>query len=244
MLRDEMITSGQRLFRWRSYTPLLLVCVFVAAMAKFSYPLGSHVLGQIWDCVCLAVTLTGFVVRIMTVGFVPRETSGRNTKALQAAEVNRTGMYSLLRHPLYFGNYWMWMGVALFPREWWLPILASLFYVLIYERIISAEEDFLTNNFGDVYTDWAQVTPIIWPRLSRWCPPAHTFSWRAVLRRENSTFLAIAFAFFAMECGETYVVEGHFELDAPWVAFFVFAVLLYIVLKLMKKLKLLNEPGR
>jgi protein-S-isoprenylcysteine O-methyltransferase Ste14 len=239
-----MSVSGNRLFRWRSYTPLLLTGFLFAAMVRFEYPFGNHGLDQMWDFFCFGIALIGLLLRVLTVGFVPRDTSGRNTAKQVAASLNTTGMYSVLRHPLYFANHWMWLGVALFPRVWWLPALISLVYVLVYERIVCAEEDFLVKTFGDQYTQWAMRTPVFWPRWGQWRRPSLPFSWKAVLRRENSTLLGVVTVFFLLECTATFIAEGQFEFDVPWVILFLAALTLYAILKILKKKKLLNEPQR
>ena len=209
MIRDEFVKSGHWLFRWRSYTPLILAAVLLASLQGFTYPMGSHALDQVWDFCCYGLALLGLTIRVLTVGFVPRDTSGRNTaKGQVATRLNTTGIYSLLRHPLYFSNFWMWMGVAVFPRVWWVPVLMMLVYFLVYERIISAEEDFLAEKFGDEYVAWANKTPIMWPRFRNWVRPDLPFSWRAVLRRENSTFLGMTTIFFILEMMETWEAEG------------------------------------
>lgn len=64
-----------------------------------------------WAWSCIAVSLFGLLIRAVTIGFTPKGTSGRNTKEGQVAEVlNTKGIYSVVRHPLYLGNYFMWLG--------------------------------------------------------------------------------------------------------------------------------------
>ena len=112
-------------------------------MTTFTYLGQSHVLNEIWQGCCLAVSLLGLVVRIITVGRAPMGTSGRNTREQVANTLNSTGMYSVVRHPLYLGNYLIMMGFALWPHVWWLAVLTTCFYALYYERIMLAEEAFL-----------------------------------------------------------------------------------------------------
>lgn len=244
MLRDEFEREGNWLFRWRSYVPLLLAVVLFSALSGFHYPFGSHYLDTVWDLICYTLSLFGLAIRVMTVGFVPRDTSGRNTSGQVAVRLNTSGMYSLMRHPLYFGNFWMWFGASLFPRVWWSPVLVSVFFLVVYERIMFAEERFLSEKFGDQYLEWSSRTSAFWPRLKTWRPPEYPFSLRAVLRRENSSLLAVTTVFFVLEVVSTVVVERHFELDPVWTAIFGIALGVYAALKVLKKLKLLNEPGR
>jgi protein-S-isoprenylcysteine O-methyltransferase Ste14 len=71
-----------------------------------------------------------------------------------AEVLNTTWMYSLVRNPLYLGNFIIWLGLALFINVWWCTIIVILSFILFYERIIFAEEKFLREKFGKTFK-WA-----------------------------------------------------------------------------------------
>lgn len=241
-LCEEFERSGAWLFRWRSYVPLLLVVVVLLALPGFSYPGGSHTLDQIWDFLCLTIALFGLAVRVYTVGHVADRTSGRNTKEQVASELNTTGMYSLMRHPLYFGNFWIWMGVALFPRVWWCTALVAVGILIFYERVMLAEEKFLKSRFGDTFVEWANRTPAFWPRFRNWRPPSRPFSFRMALRREYSGLLAIAASLTFLEVLGTIIVERQFYVEPFWMVFFTASLVVYLTLRTMKKRHWLDPP--
>jgi len=59
--------------------------------------------------IAIALSMFGFIIRAIAIGTTPKGTSGRNTKEGQVAEsLNTKGIYSMVRHPLYLGNYFMW----------------------------------------------------------------------------------------------------------------------------------------
>lgn len=92
--------------------------------------------------IAIYVGLFGFLIRIYTIGFTPKNTLGRNTKEDQiAGELNTKGLYSLTRNPLYVGNF-IGMGAVLFTGVFWFFILFIFIFWLYYERIIFAEEVF------------------------------------------------------------------------------------------------------
>jgi protein-S-isoprenylcysteine O-methyltransferase Ste14 len=156
-LREELEQRGEWLFRRRSYLPLVLLVVVLAVMAAHPHGAPHTVGGAAWEWWCVTVSLVGVGVRVATVGYAPDGTSGRNTHGQVASVLNTTGAYALVRHPLYLGNYLMWLGAALFPRVAWLPVVVTLAYSLYYERIMLAEEAFLRQRFGATFEAWASV---------------------------------------------------------------------------------------
>ncbi|MGH2626866.1 MAG: methyltransferase family protein, partial [Anaerolineales bacterium] len=221
--------------RRRGFVPLLLLPgLLLAALDRFRYPASGHRPDLLWEGMCLALSLLGLGVRVATVGFAPPGTSGRNRHAHVAAALNTTGMYSLVRHPLYLGNYLMWLGVAMLPRVWWAPVLVSLAFCLYYERIMFAEEEFLRRKFGATFMAWAARTPAMIPRRRQWQPPSRAFSARTVLQREYSGLLALVSSFTALELAGDFAYTGELALDPVWGVAFVATALVCAVLRGLK----------
>ena len=90
--------------------------------------------------------------------------SGRNTVQGQIAdELNTKGLYSIVRNPLYVGNYFLWLGIAMLTCNPWFIAIFTLIFWIYYERIVFAEEEFLRKKFGDAYLEWTVRTPIFIP---------------------------------------------------------------------------------
>jgi protein-S-isoprenylcysteine O-methyltransferase Ste14 len=232
---EEMEAAGKWLFRRRSGLPLLLLVLFFAGLANFAYPFGSHPWDQFWEVLCLVVSLSGLATRVMTVGFAPCRTSGRNRKEQVADELNTTGMYSVVRNPLYFGNFLVGLGMSLFLREWWPPITYALLFILYYERIVFAEEVFLREKFGQAYLDWAADTPAFVPRLGRWKPPALPFNGKKVLRSEHQTLLVIVCTLYCFEFLEDYRVNGRIETDWMWNGILACTLIIFTAIRILHK---------
>ena len=203
-------------------------------------------------CVTLALFLSflGLFVRVMTVGFVPAGTSGRNARDQRAETLNTTGIYATVRNPLYLGNFLMLVGFVVAFKSLWFVLLTCLVFAVYYERIIFAEEAFLEEKFGERYRDWAACTPAFFPRPGLWSSPALTFSLRTVMKRENQGCFLIALVFAVIALAEHVLVEGRppetwVREDLGWVIFLLAATLLYLVLRTLKKhTKLLRVAGR
>jgi protein-S-isoprenylcysteine O-methyltransferase Ste14 len=120
---------------------------------------------------------------------VPKRTSGRNTKNQKGDSLNITGMYSLMHNPLYFGNFFMFLGVTLFVRLWWVSVIYGLAFWLYYGRIILAKEAFLEETYGEDYLDYAKRTPAFIPKFNNWERPILPFLFRHIQNENIPLFL-------------------------------------------------------
>ena len=244
-LREEFVRAGNRLFRWRSYLPLIGFVVLLSGLKNYQYPGHSHRLDLFWDLSCLLVSFLGLGIRILTLGYVPGGTSGRNTKYQIAEALNTTGIYSIVRHPLYLGNVFICLGILISIRSWWVAVSGLMIYWLYYERIMFAEEEFLRNKFGDTFVKWSEKTPAFLPVFRNWRSPGLSFSFRNVLKREYPGFFGIIAMFVLLEVVETRIVEGIFGLDPVWMAILAVGLVVGITLRTLKKMtKMLDVEGR
>lgn len=242
---DEMKASGNWLFRWRSYLPVLFLALLLSSMTRFSFLGGSVSANEWWASFCLLVCSAGLLVRVLTVGYTPASTSGRNAREQRAAQLNTTGAYSLVRHPLYVGNFLLWLGVALYPHDWLVALTCSFLYWLYYERIIVAEEAFIADKFRTQFEQWAALTPAFVPNFKRFVVPDNSFSMRNVLKREYPALSAMILSMFILAQAGNYVVLGHFALDRYWTVLLVIAVGSHLLLRSLKKhTRLLHVGGR
>jgi len=238
-LTDEIVRNGNWLYRWRSYLPLLLLGLLASGFSQFTYFADSRLLEEVWEVMCLAVSLSGLGIRVYAIGHAPRGTSGRNTTKQEAESLSITGLYSVVRHPLYLGNFIIWVGISLFVRVWWVTAISVLVFWLYYERIMAAEEFFLKEKFGKAFDDWAASTPAFIPRMTGWKSPEFPFSTKSILKREYSGLFAIVVIFTLLDMVARYRVEGEFELDLFSILLFTVGVITFLFLRTMKRKGLL-----
>jgi protein-S-isoprenylcysteine O-methyltransferase Ste14 len=244
-LLKQLERNGSWLFRHRSYLPLVAIPVFLACLPSFTYLGANHKLNEVWQMFCLAISFSGLAIRILTVGRAPLGTSGRNTREQVANMLNTTGIYSVVRHPLYLGNYLILLGMALWPHIWWLAVITSCLFALYYERIMLAEESFLLERFDGSFETWAAATPAFLPRLRGWKPSAISFCWRTVLQREYNAFLLILGVFFVFDLIGDSFAERRWHLTYGWFSFFIAGFVISATLRTLKKrTRLLHVEGR
>lgn len=242
MLSDLFVKHGNWLFRWRSFLPLVLAPIVIGAMLKFSYPGDSPFMDDVWETACALVALVGIAIRGYTVGHAPPGTSGGNTTGQIATSLNVTGAYSLLRHPLYLGNFFMWLGVAMATRSLSVVTVFTLVFWLYYERIMMAEESFLLDRFGDRFSRWVARTPAFLPNPGLWLPPRHPFSWRRVVRREYSGVFAVIAIFTLLEIIGDFVAAGATRIEPGWAIAFGLSAVAYLAIMYTKRRTRLLDP--
>lgn len=214
-LKADFEKQGAWLFRWRGYLPFLILPAAFAAFLQSGYVLAmlDEQGEELWALACILVSLVGLGISALTVGHAPAGTSGRNTHEQRAQSLNTTGMYSVVRHPVYLGNYVIFLGFVLAIKVWWFVLLAALAYALYYERIMFAEESILRKKFGASHADWSERTPAFLPNPRPWRRPALQFSARNVLRREYNGFHLIVLYYTLLEFTSSVLFEGEVWLN-------------------------------
>jgi hypothetical protein len=128
---------------------------------------------------------------------------------------------------------------------WWFVLLIAVLYWFYYERIIFTEEEYLRSKFGEPFLRWANKTPAIIPSFKHFLPTPYPFSFRTVLAREYSGFLAICASFAIEDLLEYYVGYRSPEFTFFWIWVFIAMLLIAVILRfLRKKTQVLFVEGR
>jgi len=235
-LAEQSVVTGNWLFRWRGFLPLCFVAIIVPAFSGYRYPNDCRMSFLVMCAACFGLSLVGVIIRAYTVGYAAKGTSGRNTKEGQIAEaLNTTGIYSVVRNPLYLGNFIIMLGQIILLRSEWCVLVYILSFWLYYERIILAEEDFLKKKFGAVYEDYARLTPAFIPNLSLWKKAALPYSLTFMIRKESHGFLVMMLIFTALGIACDYAVTGLASIDNVWLWVLGVTTLAYALINLLVK---------
>jgi len=125
---------------------LLLVCAF------FTVPAGENrifagfviaILGQLW--------------RIYAAGVIYKN-----------KRLATTGAYSLVRHPLYFGNFLILAGFTLACGNGYVTALVLFFLLFYYPATIRYEDRKLQGLFDEEWQAWGTRTPAMFPTRLKW----------------------------------------------------------------------------
>lgn len=229
--------NGNKLFKYRGQIPvvLFLLSIPVIYFTDYQFLVENDDLFYILLIICAIVSLSGQIVRAIAIGTANKNTSGRNTKEGQVAEaLNTKGIYSTVRHPLYLGNYLMWIGIVMFTFNIYFIVIVSLLFWLYYERIMFAEERFLERKFGDEYINWSLKVPPFWPSMKNKVPSNIPFSMKTILRREYSGVTATIIGFVFVDFFRLWFFTGEVQWRMMHLVVLSIALLISLILRTLK----------
>ncbi len=109
--------------------------------------------------------IQGLTPRVFS-GLTPRVFSAvANVRVEEGQKVIDTGVYGLVRHPMYFGALFLIMGTPLALGSWWTLFLIPVFLLLLYFRITSEEHVLIRDLPG--YVEYRKkvkyrLIPFVW----------------------------------------------------------------------------------
>lgn len=246
-LRHDFEKKGILLFKHRGQLPLVLFAAAIPAIYLSDLQL---IESDKWVEVtllitCVLISLSGQIIRALAIGKSAKQTSGRNTWGHEAKALNTTGIYSTVRHPLYLGNFFMWMGIVIFTGHPWFILVVILAFWLYYERIMFSEDAFLEREFGEEFLSWSEKTPAFIPSRKHYEPTTVSFSMKTILRREYPGISAAVIGFVYVDFVREWMYHGAVQWKWMHAVVLFVALLFAYVLKLLKhKTKVLTEVDR
>lgn len=184
-----MISIGNFFFKYRNWLFIILyLLLFLPSPPLFGEArLGEHY--YYWPIIIgLIITITGQAIRGATIGLAYIIRGGKEGK-VYAEELVTTGIFSHCRNPLYVGNILMLFGVGVLSNSLlYIAVIMPLF-LIIYQAIVLAEENFLRNKFGESFDRYCS-------RVNRWVPSlkglgttfqSMEFRWKRWILKEYNT---------------------------------------------------------
>jgi hypothetical protein len=125
---------------------LLLVCAYFAVPAGDPRIVTGFIIaaiGQLW--------------RIYAAGVIHKN-----------RQLASTGAYSLVRHPLYLGNFLVLGGFTLACGNWVVLAVVAFFFFFYYPTAIRYEDHKLEEIFGEEWRSWSSNIPAMFPTRLKW----------------------------------------------------------------------------
>ncbi|HEV7716975.1 MAG TPA: isoprenylcysteine carboxylmethyltransferase family protein [Steroidobacteraceae bacterium] len=178
-MSSRLVALGDFSFRYRGYLlPVAVILLFIPSPHFAADPAVAGVVGFL-------IAVLGQAVRIVTIGLAYIIRGGRDHK-VYADTLVTTGLYSHCRNPMYVGNFFLLLGLAIASNSWVFALVGMPLSLGMHKAIVAAEEHFLRTKFGTQFDDYCT-------RVSRWVPRlaglAQTvrgmqFEWRRVVMKE------------------------------------------------------------
>ena len=123
-----------------------------------------------WSPVTWYVSVTGDAIVALSLYFFylvskVNTYAAANVRVEKGKRVNDTGVYGLVRHPMYFGALFLIVGTPLALGSWWTLFLTPVFLLLLYFRIASEEKVLMRDLAG--YAEYQRkvryrLIPFVW----------------------------------------------------------------------------------
>jgi len=175
----RLVELGNFAFKYRGYMlPVAVVLLFIPSAHFSADPAVAGLVGFL-------VAVLGQAARVVTIGLAYIIRGGRDHK-VYAEELVTSGLYSHVRNPMYVGNFFLVIGLAIASNSWVFALIGVPLSLGMHKAIVAAEENFLRNKFGAQFDAYCERVPRWVPRLSGL---AHTvsgmhFEWRRVVAKE------------------------------------------------------------
>ncbi|MBN2400111.1 MAG: hypothetical protein JXI33_07200 [Candidatus Aminicenantes bacterium] len=218
---------GKFLFKFRSFTPLpLILLTFI-----FFKPLSSS---PFWIILGLIVAFMGEGIRIHSVGYADSGTSGREN-FLKAESLNTSGLYSLVRNPLYWGNGLIFAGLLTAYAQPLALIIFIIFLFVQYHFIVLAEEEFLQKRHGQAYADYCARVNRWLPRFRDYQQPNSDFNHKKVFYKENDSCFNLLLATLLILAWKDHMFFGHVRHPIAMAVMAGCLLIFYVWVKILKK---------
>lgn len=192
-MNKAIIKFGNWIFTYRNFLfPLLYIFLFIPSEMLLKNTALATFIG-------LFLIIAGIAIRSLTIGLEYIKRGGLKRK-IYAEKLVTGGIYGICRNPMYLGNLFILAGFGVYANSALFTFIIFPAYIFIYWAIIKAEENFLTEKFGDKFIRYKnRVHPLI-PDFSKLGNlfKNRKFKWRKVLFKEYNSFFLYIFGLSAL----------------------------------------------
>ena len=128
-----------------AYSTHVIIMPFVIVYSIF-LPLETN---TVWLYVGLPIFAVSLVMNVVII---------LNFAATPIDEPVTKGVYRILRHPIYFGGFLMYIGVGIACASW-VVLLCAVLWLVLFHIVVPTEERFLVEKYGGAYQEYMNSTP-------------------------------------------------------------------------------------
>jgi protein-S-isoprenylcysteine O-methyltransferase Ste14 len=154
----RLVEAGRTCFRRRGLMlPIALLLLAIPSPPLWPDPALPGLLG-------LLIALLGQAIRSLNVGLAYIIRGGKDHRVHAEALVTQ-GLYAHTRNPMYLGNFFLLVGLALASNRVVFALFAVPLGLAMHWAIVAAEEDFLRAKFPLSFEDYCRRVPRWWPKM-------------------------------------------------------------------------------
>ena len=144
-----------------AFSGLIFIASFILAGLDYRFGWSAIPSWVIWGCTTLFLLSYGMYAEVMR----ENEWLSRSIEVAQNQKVISSGLYGIVRHPMYTATIGMFLAMPILMGSWW-AFLAMIPYIPIIVCRIKDEENLLTEEL-DGYSEYKQkvkwrLIPYIW----------------------------------------------------------------------------------
>jgi protein-S-isoprenylcysteine O-methyltransferase Ste14 len=211
-----LVRLGNFSFKYRGYMlPVAVILLFIPSARFTADPALAGLIGFL-------IAVVGQACRIGTIGLAYIIRGGKDHK-VYAEELVTSGLYSHVRNPMYVGNFFLIVGLAIASNSWVFALVGIPLALGMHRAIVAAEENFLRNKFGAQFDAFCARVPRWVPRLPGLLTTVRSmnFEWRRVVAKEYAAtfdwFSAVAVVVL-VKLGRDGLLDDHQGLTGLMVA--------------------------
>lgn len=185
----------------------VIVLTFIICFFPQVYP-RDILTDDLLDAIGLILILKGTLLRMAARGH-------KKAFSQKSEELVTTGIYSVVRNPMYLGSFTLGAGFVLTAWPWWALIPFAILFYMRFNLQMTKEEEFLKQNFGQRYIDYANRVPRIFPKIERvWnIKLSNVVDLSEMLStKEKRGLLTWPLLAVVLEAGQEYMVYHHIDL--------------------------------
>ncbi len=190
---NNKIQIGEFLFRYRGIIPIpfiILILIFGSKPISLNFNYLPHI--------AIIISIIGEIIRFTVAGYAKGETSGRGSN-IAADFITDYGLYSIVRNPLYIGNFLIFLGFVMYSGNILFTVLGSILFFIYYHYIVLAEENFLKTKFNDKFDTFVNQTGRFFPKHLKYTSPPYKFNFKAAVFREKDTIFIWIISFLLID---------------------------------------------
>ena len=141
----------------------VISCLIITLLAIYITEKGFLNSGKVYELKGFMVLIGVICIALGIVLWLKAVISQKMVKAIKNNKLLMTGVYSIVRNPVYSAFYFVFTGCLLIEANLWLLILPILFWIYMTVLLKLTEEKWLLDAFGEEYIKYCSKVNRVFP---------------------------------------------------------------------------------